>query len=281
MNPSDRKGLGRGLDVIFHDLRQQESETLNVITVELSIQQIRPNPTQPRKFFDEESLQELTDSIKHEGVLQPILVRKMSEDIYQIIAGERRWRAAKLSERQTVPAIVVECDDKTALQLGLVENLQRDDLGAMETANAIKSLIDEFGKTVDDVANMLSKSRSYVMNMMRLLKLPISVQNMVNSKKITAGHARAILEARNPEAMAQKIVNEDLSVRAAEALARSMRQSTSTHPLESMPDFKVLEQAFSDYFHVKVKIFLKPVGGVVQIYFTDFDELDHVVGRIS
>jgi ParB family chromosome partitioning protein len=281
MNSSDRKGLGRGLDVIFHKLSQQESGDQNLMVIDLDIQKIHPNPAQPRKFFDTESLQELTSSIKQDGILQPILVRKMSDDVYQIIAGERRWRAATIVELNSVPVIIVECDDKTALQLGLVENLQRDDLGAIETASAIKSLIDDFEKTSDEVAAMLSKSRSYVVNMIRLLKLPISVQNLVNSKKITAGHARAILESPNPEAMAQKIMQENLSVRAAENLTRSMRQPLAPLPIESMPDFKVLEQAFSDYFHVKVKIFLKQTGGVVQIYFSDFDELDHVVGRIS
>ncbi|MDR2464328.1 MAG: ParB/RepB/Spo0J family partition protein [Holosporales bacterium] len=281
MNTSDSKGLGRGLDVIFHDLRQQESENHTSLVVELDLQKICPNPNQPRKFFDTESLQELTSSIKQDGVLQPILVRKTSDNVYQIIAGERRWRAAKLVKLLTIPALIVECDDKTALQFGLVENLQRDDLGAIETANAIKSLTDDFGKTVDEVAYMLSKSRSYVVNMTRLLKLPDSVQQLVSDKKITAGHARAILEAPNPEAIAQKIIQENLSVRAAENLARSMRHSAALLPIESMPDFKVLEQAFSDYFHVKVKIYLKQVGGVIQIYFSDFDELDYVVGRIS
>ncbi|MDR0625177.1 MAG: ParB/RepB/Spo0J family partition protein [Holosporales bacterium] len=242
------KQLGRGLAAIFNDVQpyvgaDSESE---IVAIEIPVYSVTTNPSQPRKFFNEAKMQELIESIKMEGVLQPILVRKFSGELdgesgeeaasqdpsstdvlttvkYQIIAGERRWRAAMANNMSTIPAVIIECNDQTALQLGLIENLQRDNLSALEEANSIKSLINDFGKTQEEIAEMLCKSRSYIANTLRLLKLPQSVQDMLQNRQISAGHARAILESPEPEEVARRIVNEKLSVRSTEIIVRKQK----------------------------------------------------------
>ncbi|MDR1907930.1 MAG: ParB/RepB/Spo0J family partition protein [Holosporales bacterium] len=281
MSTYDKRNLGKGLDSIFMDLTPPTSLESNIVAVEIALSLISPNPKQPRKSFDDESMKELTESIKREGILQPILVRSVAQNEYQIIAGERRWRAATNLALKTIPAIILECDDTTALQLGLIENLQRDGLAPLEEATAIKALMDDFDKTQEDVATMLSKSRSYVSNMIRLLKLPESVQSLLSAKKISAGHARAILESDNPEDIARKIVQNNLSVRDTEALVRHQRQSPVSGEYERSSDFLIIEQSLSEFFQARVKVYSKGIGGVVQIYFDDYNKLDDIVGKIS
>jgi ParB family chromosome partitioning protein len=279
---TDKNVLGRGLESIFKEIKGQASlGEQGIVAVELELSTISPNPNQPRKFFDDESMKELVSSIKQEGILQPILVRKVLDEHHQIIAGERRWRAALELEFKTIPAIILECDDTTALQLGLVENLQRDGLSPLDEAAAIKSLMADCDKTQEDVAIMLSKSRSYVTNMIRLLKLPESVQKLLYEKKISAGHARAILEANDPELMAKKIVQNNLSVRDTEALVRHQRHLPTSGECERSSDFLVIEHAISDFFGARVKIYSKGIGGTIQIYFDDYNKLDDIVGKIS
>lgn len=288
MKTISRSGLGKGLSVIFHDLQQQNNLEKSIVAVELNLKDITPNPHQPRKYFDDDAMQELKKSIEREGVLQPILVRKIvstEKEDYQIIAGERRWRAATQVNLQTIPAIILECDDQTALQLGLIENLQRDGLSPLEEATSIRSLMEDFHKTQEEIAEMLSKSRSYVANTVRLLRLPETVQELLRTRKITAGHARAILDAEDPEAMAQKIIQNNLSVRETEDMmkpykSRSKKENCSP-TTEQNSDILALENTFSGYFQTKVKISTKGDGGVIQIYFKDYNVLDDILNKVS
>ncbi|MDR1597651.1 MAG: ParB/RepB/Spo0J family partition protein [Holosporales bacterium] len=281
MSASDKNNLGKGLESIFLDLAPKDSLESSIVAVELDISLISPNPNQPRKSFDDDSMRELTESIKQEGILQPILVRKITHDEYQIIAGERRWRAATTLFMTKVPVVILECNNSTALQLGLIENLQRDDLAPLEEAIAIKSLMTDFDRTQEDVATMLSKSRSYISNMLRLLKLPTSVQDLLSAKKISAGHARAILEAEDPEEIARKIIQNNLSVRDTEALVRHRRNSNVSGEHERSSDFLTIESALSEFFQARVRVYSKGIGGVVQIYFDDYNKLDDIVGKVS
>jgi ParB family chromosome partitioning protein len=277
---SDTKNLGRGLDSIFREIGDNSIDA-NIVALELDIEIIVPNPGQPRKSFDDASMRELIDSVKQEGVIQPILVRKMVDEKYQIIAGERRWRAALGASLRTIPAITLECDDTTALQLGLIENLQRDGLAPLEEAAAIRSLLEDCQRTQEDVARMLSKSKSYVSNMLRLLKLPESVQKLLAERRISAGHARAVLEGDDPETIAQKIIRNNLSVRDTEALVRHQRHSPTSGDHERSSDFIEIEYALADFFKARVKIYSKGIGGCVQIYFDDFNKLDDIMNLVT
>lgn len=279
----EKRILGRGLSSIFNDLQKQNKVDEDIVATEILIKLITRNPKQPRKIFNKEKMDELIDSIKSEGVLQPILVRKIfdteSEHKYQIIAGERRWRASVDLNLEKIPAIVLECNDQTALQLGLIENLQRDNLSAIEEATSIKSLIDEFGKTQEEISKMISKSRSHVANMLRLLKLPESVQEMVQSGELTAGHARAILESENPEELAKKIINDKLNVRETESIVRSKKQKKTD--IEKDQDIYMLEKTLQEYFGTKVSFIPKQDGGVIQIHFYDYNSLDKFLEKIT
>ncbi|GHS92158.1 chromosome-partitioning protein ParB [Alphaproteobacteria bacterium] len=288
----ERKNLGRGLEAIFLDLTTQpvpQQGKPNVVAVELPLGQIKPNPDQPRKFFDAERMEELKQSLAKEGVLQPLLVRRMQTGSgdgaieYQIIAGERRWRAAESLGIEKIPAIILECDNQTALQLGLIENLQREELSPLEEAQAIHSLVTDFDRTQEDVAKMLSKSRSYIANALRILKLPEAVKDMLQKKEITVGHARAILEAFDPEAMAKKIIGEKLSVREVEQEMREKAQKPWGDPLPrssriSNPDIETIEEVFSKYFHTSVKVALRGEGGIIQVFFKNYNKLEEIMG---
>ena len=216
------RGLGRGLGALLGDaaLQSQEGGSLS-----LPISQVEPGLKQPRKRFDEESLQDLADSIRIHGVIQPLTVRRLASGYYQIIAGERRWRAAKLAGLTEVPAVIIEADDRKVMELGLIENLQREDLNPMEEANGYKVLMEEYGLTQEEVAQRVGKSRPAVANALRLLALPDPVHQLLEEGRLSAGHARAILAAPTGELqkkLAGKVVAEGLSVRQTEALAKRL-----------------------------------------------------------
>ena len=228
------KGLGRGLDAL---LGSSSGATEQVTS--LPIGKVEPNPLQPRKLFDEEELQTLADSISQHGIIQPLTVRKGANGFYQIIAGERRWRAARLAGLRTVPVNVIEADDRTVMELALVENLQRQDLNPMEEAMGFKQLMEEYGMTQEQVAEQVSKSRSAVANALRLLSLPSSMAQLVTDGKLSAGHARALLTLKDPrdqEKAAQMILALELSGRQAETLCKNLGKSQKE---ESQP--KALE----------------------------------------
>ena len=217
------KGLGRGLGALLGDFDEVSSE--NSPYKLLPIYKVEPNAAQPRQDFDEEELQALSESIQIHGVIQPLTVRELPSGYYQIIAGERRWRAARMAGLQEIPAVIVEADDKKAMELALIENLQRQDLNAMEEALGYQSLMQDYGLTQEEASSRVGKSRSAVANALRLLQLPEPIARMLRESKLTAGHARAILkikaEKKQLEA-AQKISALDLSVRQAENLCANM-----------------------------------------------------------
>ena len=216
------RGLGRGLGALLGDaaLQSQEGGSLS-----LPISQVEPGLKQPRKRFDEESLQDLADSIRIHGIIQPLTVRRLSSGYYQIIAGERRWRAAKLAGLNEIPAVIIEADDRKVMELGLIENLQREDLNPIEEANGYKVLMSEYGLTQEEVAQRVGKSRPAVANALRLLALPDPVHLLLEEGKLSAGHARAIQAVPSGELqkkLAQKVIAEELSVRQTEALAKRL-----------------------------------------------------------
>ena len=217
------KGLGKGLGALLGESAMQPSTQQSPLL--LPLQKIEPNRLRPRKSFNEEELAALADSIRQHGVIQPLTVRLLDTGYYQIIAGERRWRAARMAGLREVPVVIIEADDKKAMELALIENLQRTDLTPIEEARGYQQLIGEYGLTQEQVADRVSKSRPAVANAMRLLSLPDELLSMVESGKLTAGHARALLsikDERQQLAVAQKVVNLQLSVRQTEAMCKKL-----------------------------------------------------------
>ena len=217
------KGLGKGLNALLDAPSQ-----LNDQVTSLPLQKIEPNPLQPRKLFDEEELQTLSESIAQHGIIQPLTVRKGQNGFYQIIAGERRWRAARMTGLRTVPVVVIEADDRTVMELALVENLQRQDLNPMEEAMGFRQLMEEYGLTQEQVAEKVSKSRSAVANALRLLNLSSPIAQLVTDGKLSAGHARAVMvlkTQKEQEQAARKIIALELSVRQAETLCKNMAKA--------------------------------------------------------
>ena len=219
---TNQRGLGRGLGALIDDF--SAPETQQEVT-RLPLQKVEPNPNQPRRRFDEEELQSLADSIAEHGILQPLAVRAMEGGFYQIIAGERRWRAARLAGLKEVPVVVVEADDRTVMELALIENLQRQDLNPIEEAEGYRVLTEEYGLTQEQAAARVGKSRPAVANALRLLALPEDVRSLVEKGELSAGHARAVLSLPTParqRAAAQKILTLRLSVRQAEAMCKRL-----------------------------------------------------------
>ena len=217
------KGLGKGLGALLDDFSEASGEKSPYQL--LPIHKVEPNPDQPRQDFDEEELQALADSISRHGIVQPLTVRELSSGYYQIIAGERRWRAARLAQLSEVPAVIIEADDRKTMELALIENLQRQDLNPVEEALGYRTLMGEYGLTQEDVAKQVGKSRSAVANALRLLNLVPEILEMLRNGSLSAGHARAVLSLNNPRQQlqaAQKIVNLGLSVRQAELLCKNM-----------------------------------------------------------
>ena len=225
------KGLGRGLGALLGDY----SEPATVETHTLPIQNVEPNPLQPRKVFDEEELQTLSESIAEHGIIQPLAVRPAGDGYYQIIAGERRWRAARMAGLHEVPVLILDVDDRTVMEMALIENLQRQDLNPIEEANGYKTLMEEYGLTQEETASRVGKSRPAVTNSLRLLSLPLSLQEMLSEGLISPGHARAILSLKSETlqlAAAQKVQVLHLSVRQTETLCKHMEKEA----LEEEPE---------------------------------------------
>ena len=225
------KGLGRGLGALLGDFQEAVPEQSNYRM--LPLHRIEPNPDQPRKDFDEEALQELAESITVHGLIQPLTVRETGAGYYQIIAGERRWRACRMANVSEVPAVVLEADDRKAMELALIENLQRSDLNPVEEALGYQSLVEDFGLTQEEVSGQVGKSRSAVANALRLLNLPEKVMQMLRDGSLTAGHARAVLSLKTEKKQleaAQKIAALGLSVRQAELLCRNLSREKQEEP---------------------------------------------------
>ncbi len=293
LNPK-RRGLGRGLDALFeseetsYDTTQDNSATAATSAARKTVgmEQLYPNAKQPRKFFRKEAIEELASSLKEYGILQPLLVRPgANENTYEIIAGERRWRAAQMAQLHEIPVIIKDFDDSETLQVGLVENLQREDLNPIEEALGYQNLIEEFGHTQKDVAVMVGKSRSQVTNMLRLLTLPESVQNMLEQNQISTGHARALIGNPDAELLAKKIQDEDFSVRDIEALMSSPASSAKSAPSAKKtkdPDTRALEKEISDTLGMAVDISVgKGHKGDLKISFKSLEQLDFLLHKLS
>lgn len=285
MAKNKNTGLGRGLDAIFLDNATEESG--KGVTM-LRLADIEPRPDQPRKQFESESLSALADSIAENGVLQPLLVRAEGDGFYQIIAGERRWRASKMAGLTEVPAIVTEADDRKAFELAIIENIQRENLNAIEEAAAIRDLMTEYGLTQEEVSTRISRSRSAVSNAIRLLDLPDSVMKAVSDGRLSAGHARALLGLRDDDRIisaAETVMSRGLSVRATEELVRSLNraQNEAKKPprAETEADryMSWLCRRMSDSLERGVRI----VGGKkkhIELEYRDSDDLERMIRKL-
>ena len=274
-----QKGLGKGLNALLDSPSQFSDQVTS-----LPLQKIEPNPLQPRKLFDEQELQTLSESITQHGVIQPLTVRKGQNGFYQIIAGERRWRAARMAGLRTVPVVVVEADDRTVMEMALVENLQRQDLNPMEEAMGYSQLMEEYGLTQEQVAAKVSKSRSAVANALRLLSLPTPIAQLVTDGKLSAGHARAIMVLKTPkeqEKAAQKIIALELSVRQAETLCKNMAKAEEIKPEPERKPLEVdyvaeCEKTLSRHLNRGVKITRGKRKGKFELEFYGDDDLQRL-----
>jgi ParB family chromosome partitioning protein len=300
-NPSEKSplkkkmGLGRGLDALLGEALRGDSSSarasanidsrsLGVTTI--AVAEIRPNPDQPRRHFSDDKLNELAASIAKHGVIQPIVVRPF-KDGYQIVAGERRWRAAQRVQLHDLPAIVRNFDDAETLEIALLENIQRQDLNPIEEAEAYKKLTDLFGHSAAELADLVHKSRSHVANMMRLLDLPMPLRDLVIEEKLTMGHARALLGSENAVPLAMLVIKNGLSVRATEALVQKERAPTakkgkSTGPSDNA-DIRAVESHLGDLLGLSVRIVQKNAtgAGAVTFEYGSLDQLDMLCQRLT
>jgi ParB family chromosome partitioning protein len=272
----DDRRLGRGLAGLIGDNYDDKKDRQEYLPISL----LHPSKFQPRKHFDEEPLKELASSIEKNGIIQPIVVRKDSNnDGYEIIAGERRWRASKIANLDSVPVIVKDLSDKECLELSIIENIQRQDINPIEEGEAYKKLIDEFSYTHEGLASTVGKSRSHITNMIRMLSLPGSVKKMINEKKLSMGHARALINVENAESIAEKIISQGLNVRQTEKLIRDLHQSSNKKEQKytQNQDIAAIEGAISSQLGLKIKINDNNSKGKVMIRYNNPNELDLIL----
>ena len=272
----NKKGLGRGLSSLIGDTKTVSKNN------KISVSDLIRNRYQPRKTFDEESLEELTNSIKSRGIIQPIIVRPSSGNKYEIIAGERRWLAAQRAGLHEVPVVVVDADDKKALEFGIVENVQRHDLNSIEEAEGYKRLIDEFSYDQEQVAKFIGKSRSHITNSLRLLTLSNYITDLIKTNKISAGHAKILVGLTNSDQIAKKILKKNLSVRQTENLVRLYKfPSKSTKALKD-PNIRKIENDLMEKIGLKTYISNKKNNkGTVSFEYRDLDQLNHLIEIIK
>ncbi|MES2252135.1 MAG: ParB/RepB/Spo0J family partition protein [Pseudomonadota bacterium] len=273
--------VGKGLAALLGDIAESARVIENGIentNNRIPLDHIRAGRLQPRQVFDEDKLADLVDSIRKNGVLQPIVVRKIDSDFYEIIAGERRWRASERAGHKSIPAVIIDCTDTEALQLGLVENLQRDDLNPMDEAEAFLRLAADHNKTQEEIAHAVSKSRSYVANQMRLNNLSVHLKELVRDRKITPGHARNLINDPNAEATANRIMNEGLNVRQTEEIRQKKNLPNQT---PQSADAALLAQQLQEVLGIRTKITTYQSGGTLTFYFTSYDQLDDLMQKLS
>ncbi|HLY05260.1 MAG TPA: ParB/RepB/Spo0J family partition protein [Rhizomicrobium sp.] len=275
------RGLGRGLSALIGEespiVPAPDAAARGQRTLPLAW--LKANPFQPRKTFAPEELQELANSIREKGVLQPILVRPRGPESFEIVAGERRWRAAQLAKLHDVPVVVRELSDGESLELAIVENVQRADLNAVEEAAAYQELIDRFNYTQEKLAQEVGKSRSHIANTVRLLKLPVSVQVFIREGKLTAGHARTLIGHPDPERRAKDIIKHALNVREAEQRSKKKKPAAAS---ASNADVKALETSLTQALGLKTEIAHKGAsGGELRIFYKTLEQLDDVIQRLS
>ena len=286
--PKKYPALGRGLDALIstNDVQTEGSSTIN----EIDVARIVPNPNQPRRDFDEESLQELAGSIAEIGIVQPITLRKMDDGTFQIIAGERRWRASKQAGLRTIPAYIRTADDENMMEMALIENIQREDLNAVEIALAYQHLIEQYGLTQEKLSERIGKNRTTITNYLRLLRLPAPIQMALQNKEIDMGHARPLLALDNPTLqikLFQQIIKEKLSVRKVEEMVKALTEGESvksggkkiTPKGARLPEeYNALRSSLSKFFQTKVQLTCSEKGkGKISIPFANEGELERII----
>jgi len=286
------KGLGMGLQALLGEAARAPGADPQIDARgvrEVEVARVHRNPSQPRTQFDETALEELTESIREHGVLQPILLR-VDADGYMIIAGERRWRAAQRAQLHTIPAIVRDVDESATAELALIENVQREDLNPLEEAEGYRQLIKRHGHTQDGVSHLVHKSRSHVANLLRLLDLPNFVRESLLRGDISMGHARAVANAPDPEALARDVIRKGLSVRQTEEQARREKKPESSDKARAQlpgsakavdADLQALERQLGDMLGLKVQVTHKGQGGSVVLHYSSLDQLDMICQRLS
>ncbi|MEO1107336.1 MAG: ParB/RepB/Spo0J family partition protein [Pseudomonadota bacterium] len=289
------RGLGRGLSALMADVTQDGDGRTPAEPrrpdMTVPIEKLKANPDQPRRTFMPEQLNELAASVKEKGIIQPLIVRSIGDGAYEIVAGERRWRAAQMAQLHDIPVIIRDFDDTEVLEVAIIENIQRADLNAVEEAAGYKQLMDRFGHTQEKMAEALGKSRSHIANLLRLLSLPMDVQTLVIEGKLSAGHARALITAENASELAKLVVKDGLSVRATEALVKKQQQGDT--PLTAPQsrnltagkdaDTRALEKDLSAILAMKVVINHKPgtESGQVVLTYENLDQLDDLCAKLS
>jgi len=282
-----RSRLGRGLAALIGDVGEaaipaERSRGQRRVPTEF----LRPNPRNPRRTFVEADLDDLVNSVREKGIIQPILVRNIPgmEDVFEIIAGERRWRAAQRASLHEVPIIIVEAGDKEALEIAIIENVQRSDLNALEEALGYEQLIAEYGYSQNDLSKIIGKSRSHIANTIRLARLPDSVKTLLASGELTAGHGRALLSVKDPEALARRIVERGMTVRDVERIANEDDKAEKAPQVakrrEKDPDTRALEKAIEDVLGLSVSITHGSRGGELKIKYRTLEQLDAVCRRL-
>ncbi len=293
MSKKPNRGLGRGLSALMADVAadepQAEPGTPRRADQQVPIEQIVPNPDQPRRTFTPDDLDDLANSIREKGVIQPLILRRNPKDpeTYEIVAGERRWRASQMAQLHEVPALIRDYSDTEALEVAIIENIQRADLNAVEEAAGYRDLMERFGHTQEKLADALGKSRSHIANMMRLLNLPEDVLALLRDGKISAGHARSLITAEDPSALAKLVVAKGLSVRETEKLAKGPKPekpvSNPAKPREKDADTIALEGDLSAALGMKVSIDHKPgqEGGSLTVRYASLDDLDDLCAKLG
>lgn len=287
---SRRRGLGRGLSALFGEEENQQTGTGEGSrggTRLVPVERLHPGRFQPRRHFDEESLAALVESVRAQGILQPLLVRPHPDiaDAFEIVAGERRWRAAQAAQLHEVPVLLRELGDREMLEVALVENVQRQDLTPLEEAEGYQRLLDEFGHTQEDLSRVVGKSRSHIANSLRLLALPAPVRALLENGRLSPGHARALLNASDAETLAAEVVRRGLNVRQTERLANLVRRRSESRGAAStaakLADTAALERELTQLLGLKVTIEFDGQGGALTVHYRTLDQLDDVLRRLS
>jgi len=295
-NPKKTRGLGRGLSALMADVETGDAPSVNTSATpnssptSVSIDLVFPNKNQPRRDFDQEDLQDLSESIAARGIIQPLIVRhrKSKKGTFEIVAGERRWRAAQLAQLHEVPIVLREVSDQEVLEVAIIENVQRSDLNPIEEAMGYDQLMNTFGHTQQDVSDAMGKSRSHIANLLRLLQLPKDIQAFVQNGDLSAGHARALITSTNPKQLALQVIKQGLSVRQTEALVKKPQTTVSENQKPNMKsekdaDTKAIEAELSAHLGMKVSIdyVSKEKGGKMVLSFKSLEQLDDLLNALS
>lgn len=283
MNQVQKRRLGRGLAALIGDDASEESVVQDIRSLRhVPVELLHPNPNNPRKHFAEEDLESLAKSLRDKGLLQPLVVRPRNDGSFEIVAGERRWRASQRAGIHEVPVLIRELDDKETLEIALIENIQRSDLNALEEARAYRQLLEQYAYTQQQLADAIGKSRSHIANTMRLMSLPEAIQKQIEDGSLTAGHARSLIATESPTDLADKIIALNLTVRQAEDLARGQPpKAGKPAKAEKDADTRALEKNLSEALGLGVAIKHTGAGGAVNIQYKNLDQLDEIVRRLT